>query len=340
MLDYDIVYDLYIKQKINPYELAKKLNCCPRTIYNFLKKHNLQENRNLTDLTNKKVGSLLVLERTEKQTKNRTCIWKCKCDCGKIKYVDTGSLTVGKPKSCGYKCSQYPTGSKHGSWKGFAEITGHKWSNIKGGAKLRNIDFEIDIKEVWEKFERQDRTCYLTGLPISFTNMTSSLDRIDSSKPYRIDNVAWCHTDINKIKIDFSVEELCYWASLITCPLKLTDNNQISKMSKSLWGDILYNSKRRNISINISKSDVVDLFNKQNGKCYLSGINLNISSYKYKTGSLDRLTNKIGYQLGNLGWCHKLLNVSRKQFDLKYYKKMMKLVNKRGFDAICTASCA
>ena len=41
---------------------------------------------------------------------------------------------------------------------------------------------------------------------------TASLDRIDSSKGYTIDNIQWLHKDINKMKWDFSQEkflELC-----------------------------------------------------------------------------------------------------------------------------------
>lgn len=51
------------------------------------------------DLTNKKIGHLLILEFA--YTKNKLRYWKCKCDCGQICYVSTKLLRNGATKSCG-----------------------------------------------------------------------------------------------------------------------------------------------------------------------------------------------------------------------------------------------
>ena len=55
------------------------------------------------DLTNQKIGRLTVLEKTDKKSKQGSIIWKCKCDCGKIKYVPCSNLTrKDRPtQSCG-----------------------------------------------------------------------------------------------------------------------------------------------------------------------------------------------------------------------------------------------
>ena len=45
----------------------------------------------MNDLTGKKFGRLTAIE----------LIWKCVCDCGKISFVNSGSLTSGRIKSCG-----------------------------------------------------------------------------------------------------------------------------------------------------------------------------------------------------------------------------------------------
>ena len=52
------------------------------------------------NLVGQRFGRLTVLEKTDKR-KNRYIIWKCKCDCGNITYVDTGNLKKGKTRSCG-----------------------------------------------------------------------------------------------------------------------------------------------------------------------------------------------------------------------------------------------
>lgn len=50
---------------------------------------------------------LTVIEKTDKRSKNRTIIWKCRCDCGKIIEARTDHLMrKERPiQSCG--CIQY-----------------------------------------------------------------------------------------------------------------------------------------------------------------------------------------------------------------------------------------
>lgn len=52
------------------------------------------------DLTGKRFGKLVVLERAGKN-KDRENVWKCQCDCGNICEKATGELNYGSAKSCG-----------------------------------------------------------------------------------------------------------------------------------------------------------------------------------------------------------------------------------------------
>lgn len=51
------------------------------------------------DLSGQKFGRLTVVEYAYSNNGQR--YWKCECDCGKIAYVNTTSLTSGNTKSCG-----------------------------------------------------------------------------------------------------------------------------------------------------------------------------------------------------------------------------------------------
>lgn len=80
------------------------------------------------DLTNKKFGKLTALYRTN--NRGKATYWVCKCDCGTIKPVDTGSLTSNRVKSCGCyqkidKIDDY-TASKIGTKIGKWTIIGRK----------------------------------------------------------------------------------------------------------------------------------------------------------------------------------------------------------------------
>lgn len=93
------------------------------------------------------------------------------------------------------------------------------WGILIRGAKERNIPFLITREEALALFVQQDRKCALTGLKLKlnrdsnepYSATTASLDRIDSSKGYTIDNVQWVHKVINIMKNDHSQSEFVDW---------------------------------------------------------------------------------------------------------------------------------
>lgn len=108
--------------------------------------------------------------------------------------------------------------SRGQGYKGYEGISGEYWSLLKHGAQKRNIEFKITKEEAWELFLKQNKKCKLSNIQIHFqkdssrTNRkrnfsrTASLDRIDSTKGYVIDNIQWLHKDVNMMKNKFSQE--------------------------------------------------------------------------------------------------------------------------------------
>lgn len=152
----------------------------------------------------------------EIKTKKQIAKLKGICKCGKevIRYK---AYILNNPKSCYCSCGCMHKnitnrGKYNGNWRGYGDISGQFWGSIYHSAKLRNIDFNITIEDAWELFLKQDRKCALTKLPLE-TRQTqkvqslkgnASLDRIDSSKGYSLDNVQWLHKDVQKFKYKFS----------------------------------------------------------------------------------------------------------------------------------------
>ena len=62
--------------------------------------------------------------------------------------------------------------------------------------------------------------CSYTGLPLKFNSKTTmsdgtaSIDRIDSSKDYTIDNIQWVHKKVNTIKMNLSENDFLYFVPL------------------------------------------------------------------------------------------------------------------------------
>lgn len=176
------------------------------------------------DITGERFGRLVAIKRidgyytkTNKRKEKYRSAWLCKCDCGNEKIVALSSLTCGNTKSCGCLF-------KEKVYKGYKDLGGQQWSRIKHQAKMRNLNVDITIKDAWELFEKQDRKCALSGLPIELksnykgveSNNTASLDRIDNSNGYTIDNVQWVHKIINIMRNRLSVDEFIMYCRKVS----------------------------------------------------------------------------------------------------------------------------
>jgi hypothetical protein len=185
----------------------------------------------------KKYNRLTVLEikRQPKQKTKAVCI----CECGVIKEYALTRVVRGKAKACG--CQKYNESMKEKSRDRAYELIrlgvfnrggdhhpkeDREWKFIHGSIrrsrvmkKLGKDQFNVtidDLKQVWEK---QDGRCKYTGikltLPINSKNTNpdvqykmASVDRIDSSKPYTVDNIQFVSRSANYAKNTMTDEQM------------------------------------------------------------------------------------------------------------------------------------
>lgn len=172
------------------------------------------------NLIGMKFGKLIVVDEAPYHINDPSPYWKCKCECGNETNVRTYTLTSGITKTCGG--IHHRTASEHYKWNGYGEISGRYICDIKKHAKQRCVPFTITKKEMWEQFLKQNKSCALTGWPISFCSgkdkydTTASLDRIDSTKGYIKENIQWVHKDINWFKRDYPQDEFLKLCAAIT----------------------------------------------------------------------------------------------------------------------------
>lgn len=109
-------------------------------------------------------------------------------------------------------------------------------------------------------------------------------------------------------------------------------------LSGSSWNRIVRNCKnnrrfkRRNFKFTITKKYIWELFEKQNGKCAISGMDIILdvgSKRELQTASLDRIDSSKGYIEGNVQWVHKDINCMKMDFSEEYFLKLCNtIVNK------------
>ena len=175
------------------------------------------------DISGQRFGNLIAIKKVPKPENALTTgtYWLCECDCGNKEFIaHTGLLRRGNTKHCNL-CSK--KGSKKGNHIPLEKIKtptnpeagfNYLYTTTKGGAKSRNLSFEI-TKDDLRYLSKQN--CFYCGRePSTVTKCANGiksqyvyngLDRVDSSKGYALDNIVTCCGICNKMKMVLGKQE-------------------------------------------------------------------------------------------------------------------------------------
>lgn len=105
------------------------------------------------------------------------------------------------------------------------------------------------------------------------------------------------------------------------------------KISSSFWSHVKVGARRRNLEFKITLKYAWELFLKQNSKCALSGVDINlVTRYSYhrheNTASIDRIDSSKGYIKDNIQWVHKRINIMKSNMsDIEFVEMCKKVVD-------------
>lgn len=206
---------------------------------------NKSKNKPNKDLTGKRSGKLTILSLSSKRGKRGQYYYDCICDCGNKTSVVINSLVKERTKSCGclmkevYTKLSEKTKILNSLPQGQAAFN-DLYSRYKYRAKkVKNIDFFL-TKEEFRNITTSN--CYYCGIQpkAAFNKATTktrpnlyngsyihnSIDRIDSSKGYTLDNsVSACYM-CNYAKRDLPIKEFEKWIKIL-----VKYQNQKTKLS-------------------------------------------------------------------------------------------------------------
>lgn len=121
---------------------------------------------------------------------------KCKCNrCGNITSTRIDYLN-NNPKSCKYCVNTLQKEIADAKYKPERNFN-LKWNSLKSNAKSRNLEFNLIKKDVKELLKQN---CYYCS-----SSEKISIDRLDSSKDYSINNVVPCCSVCNIMKNKYSL---------------------------------------------------------------------------------------------------------------------------------------
>lgn len=101
----------------------------------------------------------------------------------------------------------------------------------------------------------------------------------------------------------------------------------------SIFNRIKRGAVRRNLNFNIAIEDLWQLYQKQNGKCAISGLPISFGKLsrinsKPCTASLNRILSENGYVKNNVQWVHKDVNIMKNKLSQSKFVELCKTISK------------
>ena len=187
-------------------QISKEINTSHHTVYRYCKKLNIHTKR-----------SYQVLEQNELKKHN---LRKCRI-CNQIKEMK--DFYNGKNKSQCRECliivNSRIKEEKYYREVSFDDFLKDKFNRMKKGAISRNLEVHTTIEDIKQIFFKQDGKCFYSNEMMSLQNgelETLSIDRIDSSKNYTVENIVLCCWVVNKMKQDLNIKDFIKWIKLIS----------------------------------------------------------------------------------------------------------------------------
>ncbi len=169
------------------------------------------------DRSGQRFGLLVATKewRREKSGCSYVIKWKCRCDCGVEKWIQSYSLT--KIKSCG--CLHRQETSERKKLEPGVAACNRIFQQYKLRAKKKNIDFELDI-EMFKKIT--SKPCYYCGSGLSNESIVegnngsfiyNGIDRKDNVIGYKELNIVPCCKTCNRAKATLTISEFAEWVN-------------------------------------------------------------------------------------------------------------------------------
>lgn len=143
-------------------------------------------------------------------------------DCGETRELKICRVAKGAMNSCGCGSPVHQYNSNRGSY-GDDYPAYVLWKRVETRCNNSHLDFQLDISDIREQWNKQNGKCFYTDIPIPLANNfteiyehnMASVDRIDSSVGYTKGNIQLTTKDINFMKQSLSDEEFIRLCTLV-----------------------------------------------------------------------------------------------------------------------------
>ena len=102
--------------------------------------------------------------------------------------------------------------------------------------------------------------------------------------------------------------------------------NGYERLSGRRFSSYKKSARIRKIEFSVTPKYLWELLEKQDFKCVISGLPIDIMSNAGTTASPDRIDNSLGYVEGNIQWVRKEINLARHMLSVKDFINLCKVV--------------
>lgn len=280
------------------------------------------------DLTGKVFGELTILSRTT--NKNRRTRWTALCSCGDTCIVLAEALRSKDEKRLKIKCNKCSRKRLTDDFIGrkFGRLTVISKAPTQHGKPMWSTKCLCGTIYSVSKYRLLDGTawkckkCPINDLVGKVFGKWTVLKN-DSNSKLRCIAKCSCGTVFKILRSTLTS------GSSTQC--RKCYSNIENKIPFASWASLTRGAKIRGLhwDSRITREWLWELFLKQNKKCAMTGIDIEFSlrSKGATTASLDRKNNNIGYELNNVHFVHKHINIMKRDFPEDYFIDLCRKVS-------------
>jgi hypothetical protein len=185
-------------------------------------------------------------------------------------------------------------------YRDISKIMKRGWTTIKSKAKEFNLSSENAAKIEY------NNKLYSKGLG-KCIKCNNVLNLIEFYKNNRSKCKKCTKTETTKNRINFS------------------ENTDLNTILKYRYSTSKTRAKKYNMTFDLTVENLIDLYNKQKGKCYYSGDILSFSSNNNNVLSIDRINSEKGYTIDNVVFCTAIINSMKNVLSIENF---INIINK------------
>jgi hypothetical protein len=193
---------------------------------------------------------------------------------------------------------------------------GVKTSSAIAEDKLKNRQSNIDRNYVRNLYALNNK-CAISNIDLTFCRALTdlSIDRIDNSIGHTINNIQLICKGLNLLKNNGNNEDVLFFIDCLKNIKEFVPGIKSRDYVSLCVRNAIKTDLKNNLLSDINTDFIYDLANRQNWRCYFTGLKFAVYKHPIFSLSIDRIDNSIGHIKDNIRLVLKGINRARGNYS-------------------------